>query len=652
MISFKNKNVSIDYNLSTGTADFYRNGRKIISAFYSEVKYPKLVSSKDYASRSVLSNGNEYTIVLSGGGNPTMKQHFNLKGDDYFIVSVEMDGLNLSSNWMAPLAMYSKDGMDIGSGTDIRALWIPFDNDKSAKYDASSINTDDTSYEAAAFYDNTSRNGLIVGSVTHDIWKTGVSYMGSNNKLDLLEVYGGVTINNNKHGGTMIRDVQQHGSVTGNAITSPEIFVGFFDDWRNGMEKYADANAAVTPKLEWNGGVPFGWNSWGAVGSSLNTANALAASNFIKTLMDKGFQNDNTAYINLDSYWDSSSVDLGKFVQTVHANGQKAGIYWAPFADWAKDPNRTVEGSNYKYKDIWLTDGKGNPIDYGDGAYALDPTHPGTQQRIIYYMNLFKSKGFDSYIKLDFLSYGALEGKHYDPSVTTGMQAFNAGMKYLDNAIKSILGPETFISEAISPLFPYQYADSRRISCDKYGYLDESRDLMNTIAYGWWMNGRLYTYNDPDHMVLYNVWWNSSVKVTENEAKTRVTSAAIAGTVFLSGDDFTNPDAQARALKYLTNANINRIAELGKSFRPVEGNTGSDAPDVFVMDGGDDGYYIAVFNWDGGKSVTKTIDLQRAGLDPNRKYSAVEQWSNTASQASGKMPVNLGPAEAKIFLLK
>ena len=650
-VSFSKENIEIKYDLNTGTADFYRDGRKIINAFYSAVKLPQLITSKDYTTRAVSSTDNGYTIVLSGGQNPVMKQHFALS-DDYFIVSVEMDGSGLSTNWMAPVVMDSMGGVDTGSKNDVTALWIPFDNDKNATYDASTINKEDTSYEAAAFYDNTSRNGLVVGSITHDTWKTGVTYKGSNNKLDLLEIYGGASIYNDMHDGTMMRDVQAHGNVAGDSIFSPEIFVGFFDDWRNGMETYADANSAVVPKLQWDGGVPFGWNSWGAVGSNLNTQNALAASNFINnSLMPRGFENNNTAYINLDSYWDNSSMNLKKFVDTVHQNGQKAGIYWAPFVDWAKDSNRTVEGSNYKYKDIWLMDDKGNPIDI-DGAYALDPTHPGTLQRITYFIGLFKDKGFDEYIKLDFLSHGSLEGRHYDPKVTTGMQAFNLGMQFVDDAIYSIMGSGTFISEAISPLFPYQYADARRISCDRFGYLYESRSLLNSIAYGWWMNGRMYAFNDPDHMVLYNIWWKSNVKVTENEAKTRVTSAAVAGTVFLSGDDFSDPKAQARALKYLTNTNINRIAGMGKSFRPVEGNTGTDAPDLFVLDNGDDGYYIAIFNFDGEKSVTKTIDLKRAGLDPEKKYSAVEQWSNAVSQVSGKLTINLSPAEAKIFLLK
>ena len=75
-------------------------------------------------------------------------------------------------------------------------------------------------------------------------------------------------------------------------------------------------------------------------------------------------------------------------------------------------------------------------------------------------MNKFKSKGFE-YIKIDFLSHGAMEGKHYDANVQTGIQAYNQGMAY----VNEVLDGSMFISASIAPLFS-QYAHSRRISCD------------------------------------------------------------------------------------------------------------------------------------------------------------------------------------------
>ena len=46
---------------------------------------------------------------------------------------------------------------------------------------------------------------------------------------------------------------------------------------------------------------------------------------------------------------------LKSFIEKRKSNGQIGGIYWTPFTDWARDPERTVDAApEYKYKDIYL----------------------------------------------------------------------------------------------------------------------------------------------------------------------------------------------------------------------------------------------------------------------------------------------------------
>ncbi len=634
LLEMTNVNVRLEYDLSTGRANFYWQNALKISGFYAGVGLDTYITGTIYTNRTWSVTGNEVDIVLTGSGLPMMKQVFILDQDNSFLARVDVIGSGLQSRWMGPVVMDIAGGVDVGSYNDVRALIVPFDNDSfTFSYDAMPINNTAMSYEASAFYDNTTRNGLVVGSVTHDTWKTGVYFQGASNKLSVLNVFGGETSSNT-------RDVLPHGLVTGNTISSPTVFVGFGADWRTVMEAYADANAAMAPKLPWSAGVPFGWNSWYAYTTSVSYSNATAASDFIKSnLQTNNFNDNGVVYINLDSFWSNlSDAQLQQFADHCHTNGQKAGIYWTPFVYWgtaAQGSNSLMTGSaTYKWSDAYLRTPDGS-AQTNDGGIAIDPTHPGFKQLTGYYMNYFKGHGFD-YLKLDFMTHGALEGVHYDTNVTTGIQAYNQGMQYLVQQNNGRM----FLNESIAPIFPYQYAHSRRIYCDTSTSITDTANTMQAVSYGWWINGRLYQYSDPDMMKFSGG--------TTNENQSRLINCAIAGTVFLNSDDLTSASGQNLAMTCLTNAGINEVARAGVSFRPVEGNTGTNAADVFVrQDGGT--WYVAVFNYN-TFGVTNSLNLARLGISGT--YTAVDLWSGTSTTVSGTTwNVNLGARQAKLFRL-
>ncbi|NOS68581.1 MAG: hypothetical protein HOP33_01445 [Verrucomicrobia bacterium] len=640
-LKMTNGNVRLEYDLSTGRADFlWQNSRKIAGFYagfglYDSGVLTNYVTGPVYTNRSWTVTSNTVEVISTSGGLPTMKQVFILANDDSFLTRLEVVGNGLQSRWMGPVVMDQVGGVDLGSANDNRALTVPFDNDSfTFSYNAMPINNTSTSYEVGAFYDNTSRNGLVVGSVTHDTWKTGVYFQGANNKLNVLNVYGGVTSSDT-------RDVEPHGLVKGNTISSPTVFVGFGSDWRTVMEAYGDTNAAIAPKLTWNGSVPFGWNSWYAYTSGVNLSNASAASWFIKTnLQSNHFHNQGVAYINLDSYWDNfSDAQLVQFTSLCHSNGQRAGIYHSPFVYWGTAPqgsNTFMTGSGtYRWSHAYLRAPNGDILSH-NGAIALDPTHPGVKQMTAYLMNYFRTRGFD-YLKMDFLSHGAIEGVHYDTNVTTGIQAFNQGMQYLVTQNNGRM----FLSASIAPLFPYRYAHSRRIYCDAASSINDTHDTMQAVNYGWWLHGRLYQFNDPDMMKFAGA--------TANENQSRLINCAISGTVFLNSDDLASSAGQALAQNCLTRASINEVARAGISFRPVEGNTGANASDVFVrQDGGT--WYVAVFNYNTIFSATKNLNLARLGISGT--YTAVDLWSGAVSTVSGTAwSVSLGAKQAKLFRL-
>src|SRR5258706_335516 len=140
-----NTNVRVEYNLNAGTADFFWQNSKKISAFYSGVGlstgYFKGTNYTSWTWAAVSSNSVAITAI--GNGHPTMKQYFTLDQDNSFLVRVDLNGTALSANWMGPVVVDMPGGMDLGSYNDNRALFVPFDNDHFVRYNAESINGSD-----------------------------------------------------------------------------------------------------------------------------------------------------------------------------------------------------------------------------------------------------------------------------------------------------------------------------------------------------------------------------------------------------------------------------------------------------------------------------------------------------------------------------
>jgi hypothetical protein len=647
LLVMSNANVRLEYNLGTGTTAYFWKNSQIISAFYSGVGLRSgYVKGINFSNRTwLLAGSNGATVTAHAAGLPDMTQFFTLDQNDSFLTRVTMTGSGASANWMGPVVVDATGGVDLGITNDNRALFVPFDNDHFVSYNSENINGSDVGNEVGAFYDNVSRHGLVVGSVTHDTWKTGVYWSGSNYKLNQMNVFGGVT-------SYWTWDVMPHGFVSSNVISSPQIFVGYGDDWRTVMENFANENLLFAPMLPWTNGVPFGWNSWGVTNyqNHISYNATIAVSDSIHTnLQARGFTNGGTVYVNLDSYWDNLWTDSGgtllrDFVEHCHGNGQKAGIYWTPFVYWGSATDATnnwvpvgypPNSSLYRYSDILLRDTDGNII-ANDGGLAVDPTHPGARGLVDYYGYWFTNWGFD-FVKLDFLSHGALEGVHHDTNVTTGMQAYNQGMQYLAGK----LGGRMFLSESIAPIFPYQYAHSRRIACDAMtSMIGNTAYTMNAVSLGWWIGGRLYAFNDPDLMVFDN-------GPDTNEIQSRLINCAITG-LYLNGSLLTNAASIGLAQLCLTNAAINAVARTGRTFRPVDGAAGTGAANILAQQCGRN-WNIAIFNYT-SSPTNIMVNLAAAAL-PARGFVATNLWDGSGMSVSNSFTVSLNAKQAKLYQL-
>ncbi len=482
----------------------------------------------------------------------------------------------------------------------------------------------------------------------HDTWKTGIyirTESNSNNIVSALSVFGGLCNDrtNDDLENKGYPPLRRHGFVSGTRVKSPKIMVGLFDDWRDGMEEYGAANNLVAPKLPWNGGPIFGWQSWGGMAQALNYEGVIEISDFFAHELNHVTNEQGVSYIILDSFWDNmDEQQLKEFVHHCKRNGQIAGIYYTPYSFWGKENELDcrINNSNYTYNDVVLrAHGKPRRI----ASYALDPTHPAIQERVKKQIEKFISWGYE-YLKLDFMNNAALEAdSFYNKEITTGVQAYNAGMKFITDCIDG----KMFINLSIAPVFPSQYSHGRRISCDAWGDLNQSQYTLNSINQSWWLE-QIYSFNDPDHVVYLDKSWTGSTYLyhdnwPENYNRIRTTTSIMCGTLLL-GDNFSLEkgsckgiqEARDRAIKMTRNKELIKIAQLGKIFRPVEGSMSEtfslfeqmEVDKYYTLDTEKALYFIA-FNFDSSNSLKEIISFERIGIDPDQVKSIHEVWNNT-----------------------
>jgi len=519
------------------------------------------------------------------------------------------------------------------TGSEPRILDEPFDNDDWVGVverhwpDATGI-----SYEFSAVYDNAAFNGLVVGSLRHDCWKTGIVYhtAAARGLIDSLVIYGGAATPDvpslpRAYGGRDgTHDVLPHGTLTGASVASPVVYLGGGADVRTAFTDYGRANALVNGRLEWKGYAPVYWNSFGVEGvlgyeKVMMPPGVAMISDYLHSL--DNFSRWSPPVLSIDSYDGSiyTTEQLASLSKYAKKNGQQLGFYIGPFVIWAWKngiDQTKLPGTNTLLSEVVLRDGQGKPIAYKDGdwgAYPLDPTHPATRQYMI--SQLEKAKAIHArFLKIDFLTAGALESAtRSNPAIRTGMQAYDYGMRLLKHLIDSILGPDIFITEAISPMFPSQYAHTRFVSTDVYSHLrDDEKGFpswgsteasLATGSHLSWVQGTLWPFTNGDVSIMQHFQKNPDI--SEQEIRVRLYAMMVMGSVLGDGSDFRQPLAAERGRKYLDDAKLCAFFSRPRAFRPLKYADGDsfDQRMVFYLNAacggrrGVGGSLLGVFNF-------------------------------------------------------
>lgn len=212
--------------------------------------------------------------------------------------------------------------------------------------------------------------------------------------------------------------------------------------------------------------------------------------------LDDGYQRERGDWLTISGKFTS----LRGIVERIRDRGHRAGIWICPFQVGARSTTAT------EHPDWLVRSESGAPLTAGSqDVYSLDLSHPGAQEYLASVFRCFVELGID-FFKLDFLYAGALDGRRYDTSLTSG-QAYRSGLAQ----VRSAIGTEAYVLGCGAPLLlSVGMVDAMRISADtglQWSAFDgdmsqpagESAEL--SVLARAYQHGR-YWVNDPDCLLL------------------------------------------------------------------------------------------------------------------------------------------------------
>jgi alpha-galactosidase len=316
----------------------------------------------------------------------------------------------------------------------------------------------------------------------------------------------------------------------GESVTLDPIVVQIGDDpfaLHRAYAEQAAAHVGVAPRTD---RPPTGWGSWNQYYADVTEADvrtelaALPAGADV-LLIDDGWEvtwGDWTANGRFPSGMAALAAD-------VREAGHTPGLWMAPFY---VDRDTDVAQS---HPDWFVRDVDGNPVtfdNFGPHTYqVLDVTHPDAAAWLRDDVVAERVDDGFTFLKLDFLYAGAIEGQRYEP--VTGAEAYARGVELLRDGA----GPDVFLLACGAPMLPslgvfdgYRTGADIAFAFDPDPRRDYLRWQARATAARSWQNG-VWWWNDPDVVLM-------RAPFDDVEATGALVANAVSGGLWLLGDSF------------------------------------------------------------------------------------------------------------------
>ncbi len=298
--------------------------------------------------------------------------------------------------------------------------------------------------------------------------------------------------------------------------------------------------------------------------------------------------------------------------------------------------------------------------------YVLDPTHPKTQEFIREVYSTYRRWGVRYYM-LDFLDAmtGSTPGLHpndgyFDKTKIPGPEAWREGLR----AIRETVTDDTYLLGSTGPAFQVvglvnaqhlgnDYGDGRPLYGPNKGFYPGTFVINNprwwtshhtallTVAAYSFIHRKLYIADTGSVLTIDKPISNADAQIT-------VTIFGINGGQMMMGDDVSRMDAGRMRMIRMVFPRLPQIARPLDLFEKAD----LDYPQLFhlpVEREWDRWDLLAVFNL-GTETISRTVKLERIGLDPNAPYAVWDFWNGRyQGVVQNTVPIDVPPISVKLL---